>query len=83
MWGCGIPKDKGLMCMSQTLTAGWPRSQPRTVGNKRQELLVITCSAHGKEQDVAGEGGHVEVGQHLSGTNILILVPGDGHKRRK
>lgn len=34
-----------------------------------------------------GEGGHVEVEQHFSGTNILVLDPGDKqttvqHKRR-
>lgn len=47
--------------MSQTLIAGWPWSQTRTVGSNRQELLVITCPMHREEQDAPGEGGHVEV----------------------
>lgn len=31
-----------------------------------------------KEQDVAGEErGHMEVGQHFSGKNVLLLAPAD------
>lgn len=29
-----------------------------------------------KEQDVAGERADMEVGKHFSGTNILVLDPG-------
>lgn len=32
-----------------------------------------------KEQDVAEERSHTEVGQHFSETNILVLAPGDDH----
>ena len=28
---------------------------------------------------MAGERGHTKVGQHFSGTNVLVLAPGDKH----
>lgn len=37
--------------------------------------MVITCCD--KEEDVAGEGSHMEVGHHFSGKNILVVIPGD------
>lgn len=32
-----------------------------------------------KEQNVVGEGDHRELGQHFSGTKILVLAPGGKH----
>lgn len=32
-----------------------------------------------KEQDVAGEGDHSEMGQNFSGTNIFVLATRDKH----
>lgn len=32
-----------------------------------------------KEQDVAGDGGHTEIEQHFSGTNLFVLAPRDRH----
>lgn len=28
---------------------------------------------------MGGEGGHMEVEQHFSRTNVLVLLPGDKH----
>lgn len=52
------------------------KKHARAVG-RNPALLVITT--HEKEQVVTGEGGHVEVGHHSSGTNILVLVTGGKH----
>lgn len=60
------------MHVSNTI-ARWLCSQPRIVGNNRQELLVVT--GHEKEQDVTGAGGHVGAGHHFS----RVLVPADKH----
>lgn len=53
------------MCMS-----------PKTNSRITVEPTKDCCK---KEQDVAGEGGHVEVGQHFSGTSVLVLAPADKH----
>lgn len=45
-----------------------------------QGLLLRACCE--KEQGVAGEGGLMKVGQHLSGRHELILAPGDKHRCR-
>lgn len=42
-----------------------------------QGLLCETLNGEG--QDVAGKGGHTELGQLFFGTNTLILAPGDKH----
>lgn len=47
-----------------------------TCGAKQGLLLITQCE---KEQDVTGEGDHMEVGLHFSGTNILVLDSGDKH----
>lgn len=64
---CGSPQDKGLMCVSQTLIARWLWSQPRAVGNKRQEL----CD---KEQDVAGERALQKWGSTFLGQTPLVWL---------
>lgn len=51
-------------------------SQPRIVGNDQGLLIITHC---GKEQVEAGERGNVKAGQHISRTNILVLVPRDKH----
>lgn len=61
--------------MSQTLIARQRWSQPRHVGNNSQAFLAIRYCE--KEQCVAGEGGHVKVGQHFSRTNVFVLAPGN------
>lgn len=68
--GLRSSEDKGLMCICQTPIVGWP-----WITN--WGLLVRTCWE--KEQDVAGEGDCREIGQHFSGTNILVLLPGYKH----
>lgn len=47
-------------CVSHTDTRG---SQPRIVGRDRQGLLVPACQE--EEQNMTGEGGHLEVVQHF------------------
>lgn len=40
-------------------------------------MLIIThCE---KEQDVGGEGSHMEVEQYFSETDVLVLGPGGKH----
>lgn len=51
------------MCMSQTLIVG-----------AQQESVVKT---HCDKEDVTEEGGHMELGYYFSGTDILVLAPGD------
>lgn len=61
---CRSLTEEELMCMSPTVTA---------IGCGLSQGLAIThCQ---KEQDVAGDGGHTEVGQHFSGSNICALAP--------
>lgn len=54
-------------------------SQPRIVGNNRQELLVVKCCE--KDHDVTGEGDHAEIGHHFFESNILALASGDKYKK--
>lgn len=68
------------MRVSSTI-ARWLCSQPRIVGNNRQELLVVT--SHGKKQGVAGARSRVGAGHHFSRPNIPVLVPGDKHNTVK
>lgn len=42
----------------------------------------MATQAGNLEQVVAGKGGPVEVGQHLSGAHFPLLVPGDHVKHR-
>lgn len=53
----GSPEDKELM--SQILIAGQQQSQARIDDNNRQGMLLV---AHSGQGDVAGKGGHAEVG---------------------
>lgn len=62
-------EDKGLMCVLQTPLAGCLWNQPRVVGNNTL-----------REGTGCGwKRGHREVGQQFSGTNVLVLGPGDKH----
>lgn len=59
-------------------------NQPRTVCNKRRELLVITEDywyqhTVRKNKIWLEERGHSEVRKHFSEKNILVKVPGDEH----
>lgn len=54
-----------LKCVSQALIALEPTK------TYFQEHAVK------KEQDVTGEGDLIEVGQHCTGTKVLVLAPGD------
>lgn len=48
--------------------------QPDSCGAKQVLLVTAHCK---KEQDVAEEGG--QVGKHFSGTNLIVLAPGDDY----
>lgn len=49
-------------------------SVSNTLCGATQGLLVIALCE--KEQDVAAERANMEVGQHFSGINVLVLDPG-------
>lgn len=42
-----FPESKELLCMSQTPITRWLWSQPRSVGNNRQELLLLPLRTNG------------------------------------
>lgn len=42
-----FPESKELLCMSQTPITRWLWSQPRSVGNNRQELLLLPLGTNG------------------------------------
>lgn len=39
--------------------------------------MIVSNTHCKKEQGMAGEGGHTEVGQHFPRTNILVVTLGD------
>lgn len=71
---CRILGDKRAI-LSQTPIARQLWSKPWIVDDNSQELLVIT---HWESKGCGWRRG-CKAGQHISGTNVLVLAPGDEH----